>query len=107
MKDRAETSRTAGSDAPSSAMSFTCSSHDCVLLLGDAVQFPVKRTAAPVERLSLTLALYLVPPCRRDLKVYLWACSGVSIACRGSRLEPSPIEANARVFCFLIERMKP
>ena len=46
-------SHTAGSEAPSSETSFTWSSHDCALLLGDAVQLPVKRTAAPVERLSL------------------------------------------------------
>ena len=72
-KDKAETEskHTAGSDTPSNATSFTWSSHDCALLLGDAFQFPVSRTAAPVERLSLTLAFYLVPSSRRDLKVYL------------------------------------
>lgn len=102
-------SHTAGSEAPSSETSFTWSSHDCALLLGDAVQFPVKRTAAPVERLSiLTLALYLPHTSHRvRVSLYLCACSGVSIACSGSKLEPSPIEAKARVFCFRIERTKP
>ena len=39
--------------------------------------------------------------------LYLWAWAGVSIAWRGSRLEPSPIEAKARVFCFLMDLTNP
>jgi hypothetical protein len=38
---------------------------------------------------------------------HLLACSGVRIACRGSRLDPSPMEANARCFCDRSDLMKP
>jgi hypothetical protein len=37
----------------------------------------------------------------------LGASWGGKRACKGSRLEPSPIEANDLCFWFLIDRMKP
>jgi hypothetical protein len=38
---------------------------------------------------------------------YLWACCGVRRACSGSRLDPSPIDANDRFFWFRIDLIKP
>lgn len=38
---------------------------------------------------------------------YSLACSGVRTACSADAVEPSPMVANATLFCFLIDRTKP
>lgn len=65
----------------------TWSSWLCAFGFGEGLHEPVRHTAVPVDR--------------------LWACSGVSRAWSGSRLEPSPTDAKDLCFWFLIERMKP
>lgn len=97
---------TAASAGPSISTPATWSSWLCAVGLGEGFHDPFSRTAVPVDKLCGKICQ---PMCWELVRwiTDLCACAGVRSACRGSRLDPSPMEANERNFWFLIDRMKP